>query len=128
GGSGGQRRTSAMKREALRAWMCLPFFMACAGSPPPTDRMATAEASVRAAREVGAENVPQAELHVKLAQEQITKARRLIDQGDNDRAGWMLRRADADAELALALARESSTRNEAQRAIDELRTLQQQPQ
>jgi hypothetical protein len=122
----GRRKQKQKKGDALRAWMCLPFLaVACASSHMPAEKMASAEAAVRAAREVGAENVPQAELHVKLAQDQIAKARRLIDSGDNDRAAWMLRRADADAELALALAREASTRTEAQRAIDEQNALQQ---
>ncbi len=116
------------RRELWRAWMALPFFaafVACAGSPPPTARMASAEAAVRAAHDVGAERVPEAQLHVKLAEEQIARARTLINSGDNQRADLMLRRANADAELGVALAREDTTRDQAQRIIDQAHDIQQ---
>jgi len=87
----------------------------CASAPPPTERLASAEAAVRAAREVGAERVPTAELQVKLADEEIQKARALAKAGENERAESMLQRASSDAELALALAREGRMRAEAQR-------------
>lgn len=88
----------------------------CASAPPPAEHLASAEAAVRAAREVGAERVPTAELQVKLADEEIQRARALAKAGENERSESMLLRASADAELALALARESETRTEAERA------------
>jgi hypothetical protein len=94
----------------------------CASAPPPTEHLASAEAAVRAAREVGAERVPTAELQVKLADEEIQKARALEKQGENQRADSMLLRASSDAELALALAREAGMRAEAQRALGETRS------
>jgi Domain of unknown function (DUF4398) len=62
---------------------------------------------MRAAQEVGAQQVPKADLHLRLAQEQVEKARKLAADGDNERASMLLSRAHADAELALALTRES---------------------
>jgi hypothetical protein len=103
--------------------IALPFAAACASAPPPTERMASAEASVRAAREVGADRVPTAQLHVKLADEEIQKAKALSKNDDNDRADTMLQRASADAELALALAREDGTRSEAARTLKEAQDL-----
>jgi len=91
----------------------LALSAACAGTAAPTERLATTTASVRAAQEVGANNVPNAELHLRLAQEQIDKARKLMDDGENERADLMLKRAGADAELAVALAREDASRNAA---------------
>ena len=77
--------------------------------------MANAEAAVRAAREVGAERVPSAELQLKLAREEIQKAQALSSDGRNDEADTMLQRAAADAELALALAHEQEGLEEAAR-------------
>jgi hypothetical protein len=95
----------------------------CASSPPPTDRMASAVAATRGASELGAASVPQAELHVKLAQEQTARARALIEQGDNAHADLALRRAQADAELAIAIAKEDATRRQAEQAMAEVRAL-----
>jgi len=63
---------------------------------------------MRAAREIGAAQVPRAELHLRLAQEQVDKARKLAQDGDNEEAARLLNRAHADAELALALSREAT--------------------
>ena len=90
--------------------------LACAGAPEPTERLASAQASLRAANEVGAKDVPQAQLHAQLAQEQVDQANKLIKEGDNERAEMVLRRAQADAELAVALAREAKTQKRAELA------------
>lgn len=94
--------------------------LACAGAPQPTERLAGAHAAVRAAKEVGADNVPQAQLHTKLAEEQVVQANKLIEDGENERAEMVLRRATADAELAVALAREAESGRQATAAESEL--------
>jgi len=86
--------------------------------------MVSAEGAIRAAQEVGASKVPQAQLHVRLAQEQVDKAKALMQDGDNKRAEMLLLRAQSDAELAVALAREDSAKNEAQQALDQVKALQ----
>lgn len=78
--------------------------------------MASAIAAARGAQEAGAQQVPQAALHLKLAEEQITQARSMMDEGDNMRADYMTLRAYNDAELALALAREVASRQRAEQA------------
>lgn len=93
----------------------------CAGSPPPNEREASSEASVRGAREVGAEQFPEASLHLKLAEEQLQKAKAQMKDGKNEDAAYTLMRAQADAELALALTRENKTRAEAQQVIEKAR-------
>jgi hypothetical protein len=85
----------------------------CASAPEPTERLATAKAGVHSARELGASSVPQAALHVKLAEEEIQRANKLIADGENERARALLDRAAADAELAVALAREKRVRDSA---------------
>jgi len=88
--------------------------LGCASAPPPTEQLASAEASMRAARELGAQAVPRAQLHLRLAQEQVTQARKLANDGENERAASLLDRARADAELALALSREATAKQDAQ--------------
>ena len=102
----------------------LAFGAGCGASyPAPTARMADSESAVRAAQEVGGQNEPQAALHLKLAQEQIDQAKQLLADGDNQRADFVLMRADADAELAVSLAREATARAAAKTAQDQLTQL-----
>jgi hypothetical protein len=92
---------------------------ACGGSfPVPTDRLANAEAAARTAHELDAENEPQAALHLKLANEQIDKAKAAIKSEDNKSADLLLQRAAADAELAIQLAKGAKAKTEAQQAQD----------
>ena len=90
--------------------------LACGGAPAPTERLATAKASVRAAQEVGAKDVPEAKLHAQLAQEQVDQATKLIEEGENERADALLRRAQADAELAVAMTRDATSKQQAEAA------------
>jgi hypothetical protein len=92
---------------------------ACASTLPPTQRLADAESAMRSAREVGAESLPAARLEVKLAEEQIAQAKAQMATGDNKRADFILMRARADAELALALAREQNAGVETQKAAQQ---------
>jgi hypothetical protein len=97
----------------------------CAGAPVPHERMASSLAAIRAAEEVGGANLPQAQLHLKLARDQVETAKSLIRDGENERAKIVLMRAESDAELALALAKESVARNEAQQAMAQVQMLKQ---
>lgn len=92
---------------------------ACGASyPVPTQRMADAQSAQRSAKELGAEKDPEAQLHLKLSEEQIAKANTILKDEDNRRADFMLIRAKADAELALAIAHAQVSKGEAQKAID----------
>ena len=91
--------------------------LGCGGSfPPPTQDLSAAQAAERSAIELGAASQPQAQLHLALAQEQMTKARAAMKDGDNERADGLLLRARSDAELAIALTRDQSAKTEAQKA------------
>lgn len=95
--------------------------VACGGTlPEPKEGMTQAEAAVRSAAEVGAEKNPQATLHLKYAKDQVDEAKKLVADGDNGRAEYVLMRARADAELALMLAKANNQKLEAQRATDEV--------
>ena len=99
------------------------FGLACGGAAVPTEKLTDAEASIRAAKEVGGSSVPQAELHIKLAQEQVELARELSADGENERAAQVLMRARADAELALALARDAQAQESLEAADSKLKSM-----
>jgi hypothetical protein len=97
---------------------------ACGGGyPEPRDQLTASEAALRAAEVGGAQNSPQSALHLKRAREQIEAGKGLIQEGENERAEWVLRRARADADLALALAIEDTQRKKAAEAKEELEQL-----
>jgi hypothetical protein len=110
-------------RHVLGFVLSAVFVVGCGSYPAPTERVASAEAGIRGAQEVGANSVPQAALSVKLAQEEVQKAKQLMQDGDNRRAELILMRAQADAELALAQAREAQAKTEAQHAVDQVKAL-----
>jgi len=84
--------------------------------------MADAESAHRSALEVGAASQPAANLHVQLAEEQMSKAKTLISDGDNKEADSLLIRSKADSELALALAREQRASVDVQKATDQAKS------
>ncbi len=104
---------------------CVATSAACASHPAPNERMASSEATLRSAQEVGAQSQPEAQLHVKLAQEEITAAKNALSNGDNKRADYLLIRAKADAELALGEAREAQAVADANKAKEQVRAIQQ---
>jgi ribosomal protein L7/L12 len=96
---------------------------ACAGAPPvPPERLAGVESEIRAAQEIGANNVPQAKLHLQNATDQLKAAQAIKDP---EEAGRKLDNAKAEAELANALTREQVAKNEAQQAKARLAATQQ---
>lgn len=97
---------------------------ACGGGyPEPRNQLTASEAAVRAAEVAGAQNSPQSALHLKRAREQVQSGRSLIREGENERAEWVLRRAQADADLALSLANEEAQRKKAAEVKEELEQL-----
>jgi hypothetical protein len=96
---------------------------ACASTTPANPQLESSSASIRAAEEVGATHTPTAALHLQLANEQFEHAGKLSSKEDRPRADRLLMRAEADAELALALARGESEKAEALGAIDKVRAL-----
>ena len=99
---------------------------ACAPEVP-TERLQSSAAAIRAAEEVGAADVPQAALHLQLAKEQSERAKKLIADGKREEATFTLMRAEADANLALALKRTTDEQVAANAASYKLQKLQTQP-
>ena len=108
-------------RNALVAVLWLA---GCATAGPSGETMEATASSIRAADELGAPKVPQAALHLQLAKEQSQHAKQLIAAGDGEEGALLMMRADADAELAVALARTSVETAKARKAIEKVRTVQ----
>jgi hypothetical protein len=95
----------------------------CATAPVNSDRVVAVEGPIRAAQEMGATKVPEAALELKLAQEQSEQAKQAMKNGEKERADMLLLRAQADAELALALAKEGPLASQATTASEEVKAL-----
>lgn len=111
-----------MKKTLLAFLTAFPLLTACATVTLPAERLEGAQASVRGAQELGADRLPQARLHLQLAKDQIAEGRKLAADGD-ERALLVLARGQADAELALGLAREFTTHVDAVQAEEHLNEL-----
>ena len=121
-----------MGRAIVSAGLLLGVAGCAGGQKVSTGPLVDTQVSIRAAEEAGAPQVPDAARHLELAKEQTRQARALLDDGKRDEAALYLQRAEADAELAGALARQEPARTEAQRAKEQVQALQgqstQQPQ
>jgi Domain of unknown function (DUF4398) len=102
--------------------------MGCGRSAVPVDKLSDSKSTILAAEEVGAQQDPKAALHLKLAHEELDSAQRAIDKGDNDQAILYLNQAKADADLALAIARDRGQTNAARAAQGRVETLRSQAQ
>ena len=110
-----------MKLSILTVGLAAALAAACASKPLPTARVVASEAAVRSAAEMGAASTPEAALHLKMATDQLTKARGLINDGEYDKAEWLLVRSKSDAELAMALTREAKAKAAANEASGRVR-------
>ncbi len=99
--------------------------LGCGGAAVPQESLTAAQASVKGAEVGGAAEHPKAQLHLKLATEQIAQAKKLIEEGDNEEAARVIDRAQVDAELSLALAQQAKSQKDAKEADEQLGKLKQ---
>ena len=107
-------------RAFVAAFVSTGAVAGCASTPL---RSEGSTSGIRAAEEVGAESVPRASLHLQLAKEELASAQRMSGNGDTEEAASMLMRAEADAELAVALSRESAEKQDAAAAMESVKKL-----
>ena len=93
---------------------------ACASTPPPNDAWAAAQGDIGRAQASGAADVPDAKLHLKLAQEDLQMAKRILGS-DDARAASLIEVARVEAQLASSLAKASAAEGAESRAADDLR-------
>jgi hypothetical protein len=101
---------------------------ACGGAAIPQEQLTSSKSAISVAQAEGAPNEPQAALHLKLAQEQVAKAEALIADGDNEEAAQLIDRAQADADLAVALAKEARAKQQATETREQLERLKKETQ
>lgn len=119
------RRTAVIAKTLTLALPLAGLLVGCRSAPPPVERMEASSAAIRAASEIGATHVPEAALHLQLAKEEAEQAKVMVRRGERKAAVGLLMRAEADAELAVALSRENSAKSEAQQAMDRIRAFRQ---
>jgi hypothetical protein len=78
--------------------------------------LAQTEASIRAAKEVGAEDTPKAALQLKIAQDGLMRAQKLSADDEQEAARLALQEAEVDAELAVLLAKQEKVEATASQA------------
>jgi hypothetical protein len=90
--------------------------MGCSASvPQPNDQWAAAQADIGRAEAGGAPNVPEAKLHLQLAQEDLQKSKDRMGD-DNKRAATLSALASAEAQLALSLAKQAAAQDVTRKA------------
>ena len=95
--------------------------VACEPSAPaPTNPWAAAQANLGRAQAGGAPGVPDANLHLQFAIEDMQKCKQLMGH-DNERAASLCALASSEAELALSLAKQVVAQGEALQAQSELK-------
>jgi hypothetical protein len=98
--------------------------VACGGGSLPPAKVADTQSSISAAAAVGAEQHPQAALHLKMARDQLRQAQGLLEDGKDREARLVLERAQADADLAMIATREAQASANLQKAQSEVQNLQ----
>jgi len=101
--------------------------VSCGTSPVVVNKEASTSA-IRAAEEVGAAKVPSASLYLQLAKEELENAKILAAKGEREQSISMLSRAQADAELAVALSHGDADKTEATQALERVKNLRQENQ
>lgn len=112
-----------MIRFASTALLTL-LVVACGGSSLPPAKAADTQSSISAAAAVGADQNPQAALHLKMARDQLKQAQGLMEDGKDDEARLVLERATADAEVALMITREAQAAANLKKARGDVEALQ----
>jgi len=95
------------------------------GSSPVVVNQEPSMSAIRAAEEVGASKVPSASLYLQLAKEELENAKVLATNNKKEQAELMLSRAQADAELAVALSHGDVAKTEAAQALERVKKLRQ---
>lgn len=99
----------------------LTVLVGCASTPPPSEQMAVAEASVRRASTTNTSESAGVELQI--ATGKLASARQSMISKDYDRARQLAEQADVDAQVAELRAQSARSRKAAQESQDAARAL-----
>jgi hypothetical protein len=110
-------------RTLLVSAACLLSAACATMGTSPNERMESSSAAILAAETGGAAHSADADRYLALAKDQFMYAQNLPNPHDRDRVDRLLRRAQVDAELSLALAQGEDQKAAAQAAIDRVTKL-----
>jgi len=120
--------TFRVKEKTMNRFVTTALFavsvVACGGSSLPPAKVVDTESSISAAAAVGADQNPQAALHLKMARDQLKQAQTLIEDNKGDEARLVLERAEADAQVALMITREAQANANVRKAKADVAALQ----
>lgn len=91
----------------------------------PQEQLSAAQAAEKGAEVAGAAEDPKAALYLKLAREGLDRAKALIADDRNEEARAVIERAQADADLSIALAKESQAKRQAADTREQVEQLKQ---
>lgn len=94
----------------------------CANAPLNTEM---SRSEIRTAENSGALEVPRSSLHLQLAKKELDLAKWLSKRGMKEKTASMLLRAEADADIAVALSKGDNEKSEAQATLDRVHYLRQ---
>ena len=114
-----------MNMTMLAGCVLFTVVIAGCGSSPVVVNKEASTSAIRAAEEVGASNVSSASLYLQLAKEELENAKVLEANGEKEQSESMLSRAQADAELAVALSHGDADKTEATQALERVQKLRQ---
>jgi len=116
-----------MRPFALCAAVLVSAGLGCAGSvPAPNDQWMAAQTEIARAQGSGAEDTPEGKLYLRLAREDLRRARAAMGS-DNARAASLIEVSRTESRLATSIAKTATAQHEARRAATELQNAQREP-
>lgn len=112
--------------KAIISAIAILTLAACASMPVSPERVQASEQAIQSAVAAGAERDPGAAKYLELARGEMSQGKKLSDSGSRQEAEKMLERAEVDARLASATARENASKAEVKRAADALKVAENQ--
>lgn len=109
-----------MSKTVIRTCWAGLLLIGCGGAAIPQEQLSTAQAAVKGAEVAGAAEDPQSALYLKLSREEIEHAKALIADDENEDAARIIARAQADADLAIVMAKEARMKKEAAEAREQV--------
>lgn len=119
----GKNRVRTVQLLAVMIACGALFLSACAGTPPPTEKVSNVEMMIQRARQNEADKY--APLQLRLAEENLQEAKAAMAEDENDLAHKKADKALADAKVAEAKARAERARRLTDEMSDSVDTLRQ---
>ncbi len=109
----------------IMALLPIVVLAGCSHYTIPPQHVAGAQNAVATADQVGASNSPDGASRLAQAKEELAMAQRLDAKGEKRHADLMYLRAEADARVSVAAAKQDNLSSEAQRIQEQIRVLRQ---